>query len=201
MILYDNISQSCLVMNWQQKEPGPWFNIKMSSYQYRKFHCGDKTVVRSSYLHNGISYTGKMSSLYWIRAQGISRPDSLTLTYFIWIYPLQAQHGLRHEKAQHVSSLYSYINNVTWETIKATYTHWYMYTSNVNVITKKKTCTQAIEFYLTHSSLDKISPPKIIFSWFTHVMNFIPVYSWGFHSLTIFYGVFFQLTVYCLFNH
>ena len=40
----------------------------MSSYQYRKSHCGDKTVVRSSYLHNGISYTGKMSSLYWLRA-------------------------------------------------------------------------------------------------------------------------------------
>ena len=48
--------------------PGPRFNIKMSSYQYSKSHCGDKTVVRSSYLHNGISYTGKMSSLYWIRA-------------------------------------------------------------------------------------------------------------------------------------
>ena len=38
----------------------------MSSYQYRKYHCGDKTVVRSSYLHNEISYTGKMSSLYRI---------------------------------------------------------------------------------------------------------------------------------------
>ena len=50
---------------------GPWFNIKMTSYQYRKSHCGDKTVVRSSYLHNGISYTGKMSSLYWIGAQEI----------------------------------------------------------------------------------------------------------------------------------
>ena len=37
----------------------------MSSYQYRKSHCGDKTVVRSSYLHNGISYTGKMATLYW----------------------------------------------------------------------------------------------------------------------------------------
>ena len=53
------------------KGPGPWFNIKMSSYQYRKSHCGDKTVVRSSYLHNGISYTGKMTSLYWIGALGI----------------------------------------------------------------------------------------------------------------------------------
>ena len=51
-----------------RKRAGPCFNIKMPSYQYRKSHCGDKTVVRSSYLHNGISYTGKMASLYWIRA-------------------------------------------------------------------------------------------------------------------------------------
>ena len=48
--------------------PGPRFNIKMLSSQYRKSHCGDKTVVRASYLHNGISFTGKMSSLYWIGA-------------------------------------------------------------------------------------------------------------------------------------
>ena len=48
--------------------PGPPFtNIKILSYQYRKSHCGDKMVVRSSYLHNGISYTGKTTSLYWIR--------------------------------------------------------------------------------------------------------------------------------------
>ena len=49
--------------------PGAWFNIKMTSYQYRKSHCGDKTILRPSYLHNGISYTGKTTSLYWIRAQ------------------------------------------------------------------------------------------------------------------------------------
>ena len=42
--------------------PGPRFNIKTLSYQYRKSHCGDKTVVRSSYLHNRISYTGKMNT-------------------------------------------------------------------------------------------------------------------------------------------
>ena len=48
---------------------GPSFNIKVSSNQYRKSHCGNKTVVRSSYLHNGISYTGKMTSLYWISPQ------------------------------------------------------------------------------------------------------------------------------------
>ena len=40
----------------------------MSSYRYMKSHCGDKTVLRSSYLHNGISYTDKITSLYWIRA-------------------------------------------------------------------------------------------------------------------------------------
>ena len=48
----------------QDSRSGPWFNMKMLSYQYRKSHCGDKTVVRSSYLHNGIFYTGKMTSLY-----------------------------------------------------------------------------------------------------------------------------------------
>ena len=48
--------------------PGPWFNIKMTSYQYRKSHCGDKTISQPSHLHYGISYTGKTTSLYWIRA-------------------------------------------------------------------------------------------------------------------------------------
>ena len=48
-----------------RQTPGPWFSIKMS-YQYRKSHCGEKTVVRSSYLHNGISYIGKMAYFYWI---------------------------------------------------------------------------------------------------------------------------------------
>ena len=47
---------------------GPQLIIKMSSFPYWKSHCGDKTIARSSYLHNGISYTGKMSSLYLIRA-------------------------------------------------------------------------------------------------------------------------------------
>ena len=43
-----------------------WFNIKTTSYQYSKSHCGDKTILRPSYLYNGISYTGKMTYLYWI---------------------------------------------------------------------------------------------------------------------------------------
>ena len=49
--------------------PGPWFNIKMSSYQYRKSHCWDKMVIRSSYLHSGIFFTGKLGFSYWIRAR------------------------------------------------------------------------------------------------------------------------------------
>ena len=53
---------------------GPWFNIKTSSIQYRKSHCGDVTVVRLSHLHNGISYTGKMSSLYWIGPWWVESP-------------------------------------------------------------------------------------------------------------------------------
>ena len=58
-------------------QPRPWFNIKMSSYQYRKSHYGDKTIP--SYLHNEISYSGMKTSLYWIGAQ--------TLLYIIpcWI--------------------------------------------------------------------------------------------------------------------
>ena len=62
------------------QRPGPWFNIKMSSYQYRKSHCWDKTVVRSSYLHNGISYTGKISSLYWIGPQDLGGADQANWT-------------------------------------------------------------------------------------------------------------------------
>ena len=75
MVLYHSI---CCYNGPVLPVPGPWFNIKMSSYQYRKSHCGDKTVVRSSYLHNGISYTGKMASLYWISPQVPIKPIQLT---------------------------------------------------------------------------------------------------------------------------
>ena len=58
--------------------PGSRFNIKMS-YQYRKSDCADKTILRLSYLHNGISYTCKTTSLYWIGPQKCS--DLLPGTY------------------------------------------------------------------------------------------------------------------------
>ena len=71
-----------LTVNWASKNKkseiwikihrysGPCFNINLSSYPYRKSHCGDKMILRPSYLHNGISYTGKMTSLYWISPSG-----------------------------------------------------------------------------------------------------------------------------------
>ena len=60
----------CYTLKWHAAWvlPGPWFNIKMTSYQYRRSHCGDKTILRLSYLHNGIPYTGKTPSLYWTGA-------------------------------------------------------------------------------------------------------------------------------------
>ena len=53
-----------LIRNYTHGSAWARFNIKMSSYRYRK----PIMVVRSSNLHNGISYTGKMTFLYWIRS-------------------------------------------------------------------------------------------------------------------------------------
>ena len=76
--------------NNNELTPGGWFNIK-TSYQYRKSHCGDKTILRPSYLHNGISYTGKMLSLYWTRTL-------LFLTTLASRYPLLL-HESHHQKS------------------------------------------------------------------------------------------------------
>ena len=54
---------------YQTERTWGWFGIKTSCYQCRKSHRGDKTILRSSYLHNEISCTGKTTSLYWIRAE------------------------------------------------------------------------------------------------------------------------------------
>ena len=88
---------------------GPWFNIKKSSYQYRKCHCGDKTNLCPSYLCNGISYTGKKASLSWIGAQIYSTDvlrspclaieeagasEATVLTYFSHVIPVSAPEKL-----------------------------------------------------------------------------------------------------------
>ena len=64
--VHDSMSDKCNQIG--KLKPGGWINIKMPSYQYRKYHCGDKTILWPSYLHNGISYTGKTTPLYWIGA-------------------------------------------------------------------------------------------------------------------------------------
>ena len=68
-----------LVSRRLNTETGPmlWFNIKIASYQYLKSHCGYTKVVRSSYLNRVISYTGKMTLLYWIRLKREQRVYSL----------------------------------------------------------------------------------------------------------------------------
>ena len=76
------------------KDPGGWINIKMASYQYRKSHCGDKTILRPSYLHNGISYTGKTTSLYWIGALNIS---SHGIDLILLEFPISAPKGLTQD--------------------------------------------------------------------------------------------------------
>ena len=68
----------------------------MSSYQYRKSHCGDKTILRPSYLHNGISYTGKTTSLHWIRALEISLSctNPSILSFFNGNHNTDVYHGI-----------------------------------------------------------------------------------------------------------
>ena len=62
------LHSSCFCCRHKIESSGHWFNIKISSYQYRKSHCGDEMILRPPYLHNGIFYTGKMTPLYCIRA-------------------------------------------------------------------------------------------------------------------------------------
>ena len=49
-----------------------WNKQKSSNEHICQNFCilaSDNTIIRSSYLHNGISYTGKTASLYWISHQ------------------------------------------------------------------------------------------------------------------------------------
>ena len=43
---------------------GPQFNVKMPSHQHINSHCGDRRILWQC----GISYTGMVTSLYWIWA-------------------------------------------------------------------------------------------------------------------------------------
>ena len=47
---------------------GSSFNVKIPIYQYNKSDCGDKTILRLSYLNNGIFYPSKAVFLCWMIA-------------------------------------------------------------------------------------------------------------------------------------
>ena len=85
---YDTFKKYIRLQTYE-RQPGDWFNMKTLSYQYRKSHCGDKMTLRPSYLHNGISYTGKMASSYWIRAQYLTSICSYGLSAVFKISLLQ----------------------------------------------------------------------------------------------------------------
>ena len=68
----------------QTQSAGSWFNIKIPSYPYRKYQCGDKTILRSSYLHNGNAYTGTMVFLYWSACWVISSSSCCPGHMSVW---------------------------------------------------------------------------------------------------------------------
>ena len=74
--------------------PGGWNNIKMSSSQYRKYHYGDKTILRPSYLHNGIPYTGKMISLYSIGALEMATKRCALWCWNAWMWKVRMGYSL-----------------------------------------------------------------------------------------------------------
>ena len=99
---------------WGLKEPGPQFNIKILSYQYRKSHWGDKRILRPSYLHNGISFTGKTKSLYWNRALGIGILDPQQPPVFFIDGPVSTPERLKHfnELEFEICWVFFFINSV-----------------------------------------------------------------------------------------
>ena len=60
-----------VTMKVQNKDQGPDSIWRCHLTSMRKSHCRDETILRPSYFHNGIFYTGKAVSLYWIGAQAM----------------------------------------------------------------------------------------------------------------------------------
>ena len=107
IVTLDHAIKTNLMTLWHRVSPsGALFNVKMYSYLYRKSHCEDKTVVRSSYIHNGISFTHKMTSLYWIRAQKLSYWPGSYMKFSMPTYD-----GLRSTRLFFFSFFYSLFNN------------------------------------------------------------------------------------------
>ena len=99
---------------------------------------GDKTILRPSYLHNGISYTGKMTSLYWIRAQD---PFVVRLSACRWLTLLDKYALLFQKKGfqlgigQWWKNIFMFFD-INWG--KVGLTHWGWVTHYVTHISIKK---------------------------------------------------------------
>ena len=121
---------------------GSRFNIKMPSYRYRKSHCGDKTVVRSSYLHNGIFYTGKMTYFYCIRAKFVLNSP--------WIH----WHSLWYRLLQYLCSNHE----------------WYVHNRTVPNDIKQKETRTALWLYLSRDLLKTVVTP-LWHTWVTAILR------------------------------
>ena len=105
---------------------GGQINIKMSSYQYRKSHCGYKTILRPSHLRNGISYTddifilnqgpglpgGKIST---ICAISVSRYDRECKIIFTFLEIYSAWQGSTHSFLGQPRSFFIQRRDILWQ--------------------------------------------------------------------------------------
>ena len=122
----------------------------MSSYQYRKSHCGDKTILWSSYLHNGISFTDKMASLYWICPLILHEAGAQAFRHHFVNAPSQWETTLHCNVVSHWLGAYK---NDPWlckcsqqQTMITCWTHWPL--GDVKVILKVKSPNT---YYRLHS--------------------------------------------------
>ena len=105
----------------------------MPSYQYRKSHCGNKTILWSSYLRNGISFTGKMTSLYWIKALVTDSKSTSNFQNLILKLPYNTiQQGWTEHIPPHSCQIfihwplgYVYMCNFNSSPPGPTYIHWW----------------------------------------------------------------------------
>ena len=130
----------------------------MTSYQNRKSHCGDKTILRPSYLHNGISYTGKMTSLYWIRAKMVMR-----LSYcYNWIPILLRQNLYIETRCRALIWYKDCLTNIItlWQmVVRSSYLH-------KNSYTRKTACLYQTSPQVPYCTYFHTNWPKILINWF-----------------------------------
>ena len=144
-----------------QEASGAWFNIKMTSYQYRKSHCGDKTILRPSYLHNGISYTGKTTSLYWIRPLGDvfhslwrDNPDLVKMHFLLaWNMMLWSCHNFAHATTD--QDLNYELINILWNRSDLWFQYGVHSVENTCIFSVEGICLQELTYPL--SNLYRIS--------------------------------------------